>query len=143
MGRIEVTVFNADARTRLRTSPFVHDVERVLRHYDRKSANISVIFSSRSDHREMNRQFLGHDYDTDVITFPLEESPLEGEIYVNVAIGREQAREHGVPFYHEMRRLVVHGTLHLLGFDDQTDEEREEMRRLENQFLERGSRSAR
>ncbi len=83
----------------------------------------------------MNREFLQHDYYTDVITFPLEEKPLEGEIYISVDRAREQAAEHNVGVYHEVRRLAIHGTLHLLGHDDATTQEREEMRSLENHFL--------
>lgn len=67
----------------------------------------------------MNREFLRHNYPTDVLSFPLEGGAnLEAEIYVNLDRARIQAREHGVSFANEVARLVIHGTLHLAGYDD-------------------------
>jgi probable rRNA maturation factor len=71
--------------------------------------------------RRLNRRFLGHDRPTDVIAFPLgEESNLEGEIYVNLEKARRQARTYHVSSANETARLIIHGTLHLLGYDDRT-----------------------
>lgn len=83
----------------------------------------------------MNREFLGHDYDTDVITFPLEADPVEAEIYINVDQARLQAEQEQVGLYVELRRLAIHGALHLCGFDDATTEEKAEIGRLEDRFL--------
>lgn len=134
---ISVTVTNAHPKTRLQHAPVVHSVEVTLRGNRVRTAEISVILVSDEELLGMNREFLNHDYYTDVITFPLEEKPLEGEIYISVDRAREQAAEHGVGVYHEVRRLAIHGTLHLLGYDDATPEERETMRTQENRFLER------
>lgn len=132
---LSVTVINAHGRTRLRRDPIRESVERVLRSYRRRSASVTVILVDDEELLRMNREFLDHDYYTDVITFPLEENPLEGEIYISLDRAREQGKEHGVTLYHEVRRLAVHGTLHLLGHDDATEEERLEMRRLEDKYL--------
>jgi rRNA maturation RNase YbeY len=86
----------------------------------------------------MNRTYLRHDYATDVISFPLGEGDaVEGELYVNLDRARVQARRYGVSPTRELMRLVIHGTLHLVGFDDGREEERERMRMREDQYLAR------
>ncbi len=133
--RLVVEVFNAHGRTRLQRHFFVDDVTRVLIDAGINRGVVRVLFLDEKEHRAMNVEFLGHDFDTDVITFPLEEDPIEGEIYVNIEQGRRQAREHKVPFYHEWRRLAIHGALHLAGYLDSTVEEKRVMRDLENHYL--------
>lgn len=141
---LSVTVINAHGRTRLRRDSIRDSAERVLRSYRRRTASISIILVDDEELLRINREFLEHDYYTDVITFPLEENPLEGEIYISVDRARVQAKEYGVTLYNEVCRLAIHGTLHLLGHDDHTEEERLEMRRLEDRFLQHdGERKAR
>jgi rRNA maturation RNase YbeY len=91
----------------------------------------------------MNRRFLGHAYATDVISFPLGEGDaVEGELYVNLDRARVQARHYGVTRTHELVRLVVHGTLHLTGYDDRLPEDRRRMRQREDFYLARLFRAA-
>jgi rRNA maturation RNase YbeY len=90
---------------------------------------------SDAELHQMNRTFLGHDYQTDVITFRLEDEPRAGEINIRVDRAREQAKEYGVGLYDEIYRLAAHGALHLAGYDDATPAEREAMRRLEDHYL--------
>jgi rRNA maturation RNase YbeY len=86
----------------------------------------------------MNRRFLGHDYTTDVICFRLgTPGRLEGEVYVNLDRAHVQAGEYGVTHGHEAARLVIHGTLHLAGYDDRTPAKARRMRRREDQILAR------
>jgi rRNA maturation RNase YbeY len=86
----------------------------------------------------MNRRFLGHAYATDVISFPLGEGDaIEGELYVNLDRARVQARQYGVTRTHELVRLVVHGTLHLTGYDDRLPKDRMRMRQREDFYLAR------
>jgi rRNA maturation RNase YbeY len=86
----------------------------------------------------LNKQYLQHDYATDVITFPLDEQPLYGEIYVSLETARRQANEYGVTVVNELCRLAVHGALHLLGYDDATLEDRAAMHKLESKFITAG-----
>ncbi|HEX6316449.1 MAG TPA: rRNA maturation RNase YbeY [Gemmatimonadaceae bacterium] len=94
---------------------FVLERERV------PSAMLSIAFVSRTAIAELNRRHLGHDGDTDVITFALGRAtpaaPLVGDIYVAPDVVREQARRWGVPVREELARVVVHGVLHALGHD--------------------------
>lgn len=134
-GQPAVSVTNAHPSTRLRRAPIADAVLRALKGERIARCTINVILVSDEELLEMNRQFLSHDYLTDVITFPLEETPLEGEIYISVDRAREQAGEAGVGLYEEVSRLAIHGALHLAGYDDATPDERERMRILEDRYL--------
>ncbi len=104
----------------------------------KRNGEVSVIFLRDEEMLPINRQFLNHDYPTDVIAFNLEESPdepLDGEIYVGFEQARRQAREFGVSFRQELRRLVVHGMLHLLGWEDDTPAKKKKMAEREDDFL--------
>ncbi len=98
---------------------------------------VSVVLVDDATLRCMNREHLGHDYDTDVITFPIESDPVEGEIYISLDRAREQASEFRVGLYDEVLRLAAHGALHLAGYDDATPNLRQEMTRLEDHYLRR------
>jgi probable rRNA maturation factor len=97
---------------------------------------VSVVFVGNRASAAMNRKFLGHAGGTDVISFPLGEGRrIEGEIYVNLDRAKAQAREYGVPFGEEVARLVVHGTLHLFGYDDRTAPKARRMKAREDRYV--------
>ena len=102
---------------------------------------INVIFLSDDELLKMNLQYLGHDYYTDIITFNYSEDikGLEAELYISIDRVKENADTNKVSFNEEMIRVIIHGALHLAGFDDQTDGEKAEMRRLEDQYIESAS----
>jgi rRNA maturation RNase YbeY len=121
-------------------------IRSVLKYESVRSFQVSVVFVGSRFIRRINRRYLQHDYVTDVIAFPLGEgrgNPLEGEIYVNLDRGRSQAREYKVPFADEIRRLLIHGTLHLLGYTDSMSREKAQMTQRENLLLARLSASNR
>ncbi len=130
-----IEIVNAHPRTRLRKAPIESAVLRALKGEKVARAHVTVILVEDDELLEMNRTHLEHDYYTDVITFPLEDDPLEGEIYISLDRAREQAAEYGVGVYNEVARLAVHGTLHLAGYDDGDPESRERMRILEDKYL--------
>lgn len=132
---IRVSVFNAHPRTRIRKAPVRRAVRRVLRGEGVQRASVDVVFIDRHYCRRINRRFLGHDTSTDVISFPLEADRLEGEVYINLDRARRQAREYGVSAANEIARLVIHGTLHLAGYDDMTERTARAMRRKEDAAL--------
>ncbi len=115
-------------------------VQSVLQYESVRSCQVSVVFVGSRFIRGINRRFLRHDYITDVIAFPLGEGngrPLEGEIYINLDRAKSQAREYGVSFAEETRRLIIHGTLHLLGYEDSPARRKAEMTRREDLLLRR------
>jgi|WetSurMetagenome_2_1015567.scaffolds.fasta_scaffold102676_2 probable rRNA maturation factor len=118
---IRVEIVNAHPRRRPRKGPLEKAVRGVLRREGCTAAAVRIVLI---DHRRcirMNNEFLKHRGTTDVITFPLTEGrELEGEVYVNVDQALVQAEQYAVSGINETVRLVVHGTLHLLGYDDTT-----------------------
>ncbi|MCX6135526.1 MAG: rRNA maturation RNase YbeY [Ignavibacteriales bacterium] len=115
-------------------------VQSVLEHESVRSFQVSVVFVGSRFIRRINRRYLRHDVVTDVIAFPLGEgkgAPLEGEIYVNLDRAKSQAREYAVPFAEEARRLLIHGTLHLLGYTDTDGRRKARMTKREDRILAR------
>lgn len=131
-----VAVFNAHGKFRVPRRAARGYVLRVLQKARLRTVEIRVVFINSRACRKINREFLGHDEVTDVISFPLEEKPnLEGEIYVNLDRARRQAREFGVSIASEVARLVIHGALHLVGYDDTKGEEALAMKKEENDHV--------
>lgn len=98
-----------------------------------------VIFVDDKEIHRLNLEYLQHDYATDVITFTINEemNDFDAEIYISVDTAKQQAEEYNVSLNNEVRRLAIHGALHLVGFDDSTDELRSTMQMKENYYLER------
>ena len=115
-------------------------IEEVIRREGYQAGEINYIFCSSDYHRQMNRDFLGHDYYTVVITFEERESRLEdgvvaGEVYIDVATVTDNAELYNSLPINEMRRVIVHGALHLCGHKDKTPWAEKNMRRMENRYL--------
>lgn len=108
----------------------------VIRHYKAKAGVLNYIFVSDEDLLQMNRDYLSHDYYTDILTFPTGENQelVQGDIYISVDRVQENADDFGHSFEDELHRVMIHGVLHLLGFDDHGEDE-EKMREKENHAL--------
>ncbi|HEY0677132.1 MAG TPA: rRNA maturation RNase YbeY [Chitinophagaceae bacterium] len=100
---------------------------------------LNIVFCSDAFLLDINREYLNHDYYTDIITFNLADTgaPIDGEVYISVDRVKENARTAGVVFNHELHRVIFHGVLHLCGYDDKTKAQRLVMVDNENQLLER------
>ena len=108
----------------------------VIKSHDRVPGAISYIFTSNTSLREMNRSYLNHDYFTDVITFDYSEGNLiSGDIFISVDQVGINAGIYDESFDEEIKRVMIHGVLHLIGFGDGTDVEKSRMRKLENEAL--------
>ena len=96
-------------------------VDTVLRLERVRDALLSVAFVTKGRIASLNRRHLGHRGPTDVISFPFDRvtkrAPLVGDIYIAPDVAKTNARERGVPIREEIVRLLVHGTLHVLGYD--------------------------
>ena len=110
--------------------------EKALREVDAESAGATVVFVSDRAIRELNKKFRGRDAATDVLSFPAEREAFEtaedcnaGDVVVSVERAALQAAEHGLEFDEEIAQLILHGLLHLSGYDHETD--KGEMNRLE------------
>ena len=115
-------------------------VEAVCRGEGATVASLNVVLGDHGMVHELNREWLGHDYPTDVVSFVLDEEAqgrgvLDGEVYVDVDTAAERAPDFDATLEHEALRYVAHGVLHLAGYDDATDDQRAEMRALEDRYL--------
>lgn len=99
------------------------------------NAEISIIFANNDYVTQLNKEYLSHYWDTDVIAFNFDDSTKDGEVYISVETAQSQAFEYKVSLTDELIRLALHGTLHIIGYDDSTISEKEEMHRLEDKYL--------
>ena len=102
----------------------------------RRLGEISVIFCSDNYILDINQKYLGHDYFTDIITFDYcEGDRLSGDLFISVDSVRENSIEFGTKFKDELNRVIIHGLLHLVGYDDHTDADVKIMRSKEDYYL--------
>ncbi len=88
---------------------------------------------------EVNKNYLRHNYSTDIITFDYsdEKNILDGEIFISIQDAVENSKKYGVSSDNELLRLIIHGILHLIGFDDTTDAKRKKMKIAENDLVKK------
>lgn len=114
-------------------------VKRVLQEAGIRSAEISIAIVDDPQMHELNRQYLEHDYPTDVLSFVLErdevEKSLDGEIIVSADYAAREAARYGWTTDDELLLYVLHGCLHLVGHDDTTPEAKQAMREAEAKHL--------
>jgi metalloprotein, YbeY/UPF0054 family len=112
-------------------------IKEVVEFHNRSVGDISFIFCSDSYLLSVNKQFLNHDYFTDIITFDyVENDVISGDIFISVERVAENAASFNTGLEGEMNRVIIHGILHLLGFRDKTDQESTIMREKEDFSLE-------
>ena len=103
-------------------------IRAVAADYGFSIGNINYVFCSDERELAVNREFLGHDYYTDVITFDYSTpSTLNGDIFISLDTVRSNAEMVGEPYEKELRRIIIHGVLHLTGQGDKTPETKVEM----------------
>ena len=98
-------------------------------------ARIDYIFCSDAFLLEVNQSHLGHDDFTDIITFPLNKNPILAEIYISIDRVKENAQQHSVSFEEELQRVMIHGVLHLCGYDDHEEDDIRIIRKKEEHYL--------
>jgi rRNA maturation RNase YbeY len=97
---------------------------------------VCYIFSTDEKVREINKEYLDHDYYTDIITFNYNSGDtISGDIFISVERVADNAKQYKAAYEEELRRVMVHGILHLLGYNDGTAQEKATMRRLEEEKL--------
>lgn len=112
-------------------------IKTIAQKYGKRCADINIIFCSDPALLEINKQFLGHDYYTDIITFDYcEGDKISGELYISIDTVKDNAVEYLQDFTTELHRVIIHGILHLIGFDDHSEEDIAQMRKGEDEALE-------
>ena len=109
---------------------------QLIETHKREPGDLDVIFCSDEELLKMNRKYLEHDFYTDVITFDYSaDNIVNGDIFVSIDRIRENAKKNNISTQIEIRRIVGHGVLHLIGFNDKTFNDKEVMTREEEKFL--------
>jgi len=112
-------------------------VRTVLRGEGFAEAEVSVAIVDDAEMHELNRRHLSHDYPTDVLSFLLDsdEASLEGEVIASADYASKSGPQFALSMHDELLLYIVHGTLHLAGYDDQDEPSRQQMRAKEKQYL--------
>ena len=112
-------------------------IKAVAASYGRKVGEIGYLFVDDEKILEVNREYLGHDYYTDIITFDYDEDDtISGDLVISLDTVRSNAELFGKPYDEELHRVIIHGILHLCGINDKGPGEREVMEANENAALE-------
>lgn len=132
-----VTYFTEDTSFRFKEKRLTSRwLKAVAESEGKRLGDIGIIFCSDNYLLNVNKEYLSHNYYTDIITFDYcEGNKLSGDLFISVDSVRENAAYYDVEFHVELRRVIVHGLLHLMGYDDHSDEDITQMRAKENACL--------
>jgi len=113
-------------------------LEDVVSFYNKEMGVINVIFCSDDFLLKINKEYLNHNYLTDIITFNFcEKNEISGDLFISIDRVKDFSKTNKLTFVNELHRVIVHGVLHLCGFNDKSTKEKQKMRKLENFFLEK------
>lgn len=111
-------------------------ITRVIQARNCRLGTLNYILCNDDYLHKINVEHLQHDTLTDIITFPMQEAPvIAGDIFVSTERVADNAQDNGVSYEEELRRVLIHGVLHLAGQGDKTEKDAQEMRKLENWAL--------
>jgi probable rRNA maturation factor len=113
-------------------------IEQIFREENKKLGEIEIVFLKDPEILKINREFLKHDYFTDVIAFGYNQRGLiNGDLCIGIECVSRNALKYNVSFKNELIRVIIHGVFHLIGYDDKNPEGKEEMKRKEDFYLYR------
>ena len=109
----------------------------IISEYNKIVGDINIILISDREIIEINKKYLKHDYFTDIITFNFNsDNIISGDLYISFDRVKENSKKYNTPLNEELSRVIIHGIFHLLGFDDKTKEQKNEIRILERKALD-------
>lgn len=132
---MKIRIYYENVNFRLRKSGSIKEfLEKVIRKENKIPCDLNFIFTDDENLIEISRKYLGHDYFTDVVAFDYSEGKtIKGEIYISIDTVRANAKYFGLRVNEEVLRVMIHGILHLCGYDDKEKGEKEKM--LERQEM--------
>lgn len=107
----------------------------ILKKENKEISQVNYVFVSDEELLELNKEYLDHHDYTDILSFQLEEHPIEGDIFISIDRVKENAVTYGVSTEHELLRVIAHGMLHFIGYKDKSEEEAKQMREKEEEAL--------
>lgn len=133
----ELILFHSeDVDFELNGTPMLKDwIQQTIVSENQLCGPLNFIFCSDDYLHALNVEFLDHDTLTDIITFPMSEEEVSGDIFISIDRVRENADKYKVSFNEELNRVMIHGVLHLCGYGDKTAEESKIMREKEDVYL--------
>jgi len=112
-------------------------VETIIDKEDYTPGVINIIFCNDNYLLELNNRYLNRDHYTDVLSFDNSENQcINADIYISLERVEENSKKYSVPFADELNRVIIHGVLHLVNYNDSTEEEKKNMTEMENKYLE-------
>ncbi|MFC1562651.1 rRNA maturation RNase YbeY [candidate division KSB1 bacterium] len=135
MHKIKIQTINNSYKSQFDKGEILSLCEEVLKRENVGSYDISIIFVDEDYIIDLNKRFFKKDITTDVISFNLSDKIIEGEVYINFDIIKTQAEYYLVSFDDELKRLIVHGLLHLAGYEDYNKEEKLIMSKKEDCYI--------
>ena len=134
---MSINFFNEDVDLlKIKKRNTVAWIKQVIDEHCKKVGDVSFIFCSDTYLLDVNKQYLDHDYFTDVITFDyVEGDVVSGDIFISVDRVEENAKSFSTSFSNELNRVIIHGILHLLGYNDKTDTDKLIMTGKEDLYL--------
>jgi rRNA maturation RNase YbeY len=112
-----------------------HWLYTILEKEHKEISQVNYVFVSDEALLELNKEYLDHHDFTDILSFQLEENPIEGDIFISIDRVKENAVTYGVSTENELLRVIAHGMLHFIGYKDKTEEEADLMRLKEEECL--------
>lgn len=110
-------------------------IQQTVASESKKTEDINIIFCSDEYLLEVNKQYLNHDYYTDIITFNYNTDKINGDLFISLDRVADNANQNNVPRETELLRVIIHGVLHLLGYNDKTAKEEKEIRAKEDSCI--------
>ena len=135
MNKIEI--FYEDIKPlKINKSHITNYIKYLIKNEKSKLGVVTLIFCSDNYLLDINKNYLNHNYYTDIITFNyVEDKVISGDLFISIERVRENATEFDTVFINELYRVIFHGLLHLIGYNDITSEEKMIMREMENLYL--------
>jgi probable rRNA maturation factor len=136
MPQILISFYNQDTFYKLKGKKELRTIVlKILKKEKKKAGEITVVTCSDNYLLDINKKHLKHNYFTDIITFDYSEERINGDLFISIDRIRENAKTFKVTINNELKRVLIHGILHLCGYKDKSSEQKKQMKQKEDYYL--------